>query len=147
MRISDWSSDVCSSDLIKSTSRILLAWIEEAETVTEEAWVKLIPTLREEDSELWLTWNPERETSATNKRFRNSTDPRTKIVEMNWRDNPWFPDILNRQREKDKRSEEHTSELQSLMRISYAVFCLKKKKKIKKKRTKKYNPTKRTPLH
>src|SRR3546814_4138116 len=70
-------------DSIKSTSRILLAWIEEAETVTEEAWVKLIPTLREEDSELWLTW----------------------------------------------RSEEHTSELQSLMRISYAVFCLKKKNK------------------
>jgi phage terminase large subunit len=90
-------------DSIKSKSRILLAWIEEAEPVTEEAWVKLIPTLREEDSELWLTWNPERETSPTNKRFRNSTDPRSKIVEMNWRDNPWFPDILERQRLKDQR--------------------------------------------
>ena len=42
-------------DSIKSKSRILLAWIEEAEPVTEEAWVKLIPTLREEDSELWVT--------------------------------------------------------------------------------------------
>lgn len=89
-------------DSIKSKSRILLAWAEEAETVTEEAWQKLIPTLREEDSELWLTWNPERETSATNKRFRNSTDPRTKIIEMNWRDNKWFPDILNRKRLKDQ---------------------------------------------
>lgn len=94
-------------DSVKSTSRILLAWIEEAENVIEEAWTKLIPTLREEDSELWVTWNPERETSATNKRFRNSTDPRTKIVEMNFRDNPWFPDILERQRQKDKRERPH----------------------------------------
>jgi phage terminase large subunit len=58
---------------IKSKSRILLAWIDEAEPVTEEAWVKLIPTLREEDSELWLTWNPERKKSATNKRFATPT--------------------------------------------------------------------------
>ena len=95
---------------IKGKSRLLLAWVEEAEPVTEEAWVKLIPTLREEDSELWVTWNPEREDAATNKRFLNSTDPRTKIVEMNWRDNPWFPDILNRQRLKDKEERPHSYE-------------------------------------
>jgi len=90
---------------IKSKARILLAWIDEAEPVTEEAWVKLIPTLREEDSELWITWNPERKKSATNKRWRhaNDNDPRVKIVEMNWRDNPWFPEILNRVRLKDMR--------------------------------------------
>lgn len=97
-------------DSIKSKSRILLAWIEEAEPVTEDAWVKLIPTLREEDSELWLTWNPEREESATNKRFHSSDDPRTKIVQMNWRDNPWFPEILNRQRLKDKAERPHSYE-------------------------------------
>lgn len=90
-------------DSIKSKARILLNWTDEAEPVTEEAWTKLIPTLREEDSELWVTWNPERKTSATNKRFRNSDDPRTKIVELNWRDNPWFPEILNRVRLKDER--------------------------------------------
>lgn len=95
-------------DSIKSKSRILLAWVEEAEPVTEQAWVKLIPTLREEDSELWLTWNPENESAPTNKRFRNSTDPRTKIVEMNWRDNPWFPEILERQRLKDKAERPHS---------------------------------------
>lgn len=95
-------------DSIKSKSRILLAWIEEAEPVTEEAWVKLIPTLREEDSELWVTWNPERKDAPTNKRFFNSDDPRTKIVEMNWRDNPWFPDILDRQRKKDQAERPHS---------------------------------------
>lgn len=92
-------------DSIKSKSRILLAWVEEAEQVTEEAWVKLIPTLREEDSELWVTWNPERKKSATNKRFHTKIakpDPRVKIVELNYRDNPWFPDILERKRLKDK---------------------------------------------
>lgn len=89
-------------DSIKSKSRILLGWVDEAEPVSEEAWVKLIPTLREEDSELWVTWNPEREGSATHKRFRLSRDPRYKVVELNWRDNPRFPDILDRQRLRDK---------------------------------------------
>jgi phage terminase large subunit len=89
-------------DSIKSKSRILLCWVDEAEPVSEEAWVKLIPTLREEDSELWVTWNREREQSATNKRFGRSSDPRYKIIELNWRDNPRFPTILDRQRLRDK---------------------------------------------
>jgi phage terminase large subunit len=89
-------------DSVKSKSRILLCWVDEAEPVTEEAWQKLIPTLREEDSELWVTWNPERKKSPTHKRFRETRDPRTKVVEMNWRDNPWFPAILDRVRLKDK---------------------------------------------
>lgn len=91
-----------SLDSIKSKSRILLCWVDEAEPVTEEAWIKLIPTLREEDSELWVTWNPEGKRSATHRRFRNSKDERTKITELNWRDNPWFPAILQRQRQRDQ---------------------------------------------
>ncbi len=89
-------------DSIKSKARILLCWVDEAEPVTEEAWQVLIPTLREEVSELWVTWNPKRRGSATDKRFRGSKDPRTKVVEINWRDNPWFPDVLNRTRLKDQ---------------------------------------------
>lgn len=88
---------------IKSKSRILLCWVDEAEPVTETAWQTLIPTLREEDSELWVTWNPKSKTSATHKRFRETQDPRTKVVELNWRDNPKFPEILNRARLKDMR--------------------------------------------
>lgn len=88
-------------DSVKSKSRIKLAWVDEAEPVTEDAWVKLIPTLREEDSELWVTWNPESKRSPTHKRFRDSKDPLTRVVEMNWRDNPWFPAILERKRLKD----------------------------------------------
>lgn len=89
-------------DSIKSKSRILLGWVDEAEPVTDDAWTKLIPTLREDDSELWVTWNPERKASATHKRFRLSADPRFKLVELNWRDNPRFPAKLERDRQRDK---------------------------------------------
>lgn len=88
-------------DSVKSKSRILLAWVDEAEPVTEEALAKLIPTLREEDSELWITWNPESKRSPVHKRFRTISDPRMKVVEINWRDNPWFPAILERTRQRD----------------------------------------------
>ena len=90
-------------DSVKSKSRILLCWVDEAEPVTDEAWTKLIPTLREEDSELWCTWNPESKRSPTHLRFRvGPRDDRIKIVELNWRDNPWFPEVLERTRQRDK---------------------------------------------
>lgn len=95
-----------SIESIKSKSRILLCWVDEAEPVTEAAWKILVPTLRTEtgvgDTELWVTWNPKRKGSATDKRFKNSTNPRHRIVTMNWRDNPWFPAVLERTRLEDK---------------------------------------------
>jgi phage terminase large subunit len=89
-------------DSIKSKARIKLLWVDEAEPVTETAWAKAIPSVREDDAEIWVTWNPERKTSATHKRFRLDPPERSRIVEMNWRDNPWFPELLNRRRLEDK---------------------------------------------
>jgi phage terminase large subunit len=89
-------------DSIKSKSRIRLLWVDEAEPVSETAWSKAIPTVREEGSEVWVTWNPERKKSATHIRFREDPPAGSKIVELNWRDNPWFPDTLNRTRLEDK---------------------------------------------
>lgn len=89
-------------DSIKSKARIRLLWVDEAEPVSETAWSKAIPTVREEGSEIWVTWNPERKKSATHKRLREDPPAGSKIVELNWRDNPWFPDILNRTRLEDK---------------------------------------------
>ena len=86
---------------IKSKSRILLCWVDEAEEVIDAAWTVLIPTIREEESELWVTWNPRSKNSATNRRFRVETDPLYKIVEMNWRDNERFPSKLERERQRD----------------------------------------------
>jgi len=88
---------------IKSKSRIRLLWVDEAETVSEYAWEIIMPTVREEGSEIWVTWNPELEDSATHKRFRVDPPDGSKIVEMNWRDNPWFPARLKRQRLEDKK--------------------------------------------
>jgi phage terminase large subunit len=94
-------------DGIKSKARILRAWVDEAENVSEAAWRKLIPTVRDQDpakgwqSEIWLTWNPELETSATNQRFRVRQPDDAKIVELYWLDNPWFPGVLNSERLED----------------------------------------------
>ena len=88
---------------IKSKARIILCWVDEAEDVSEAAWVVLIPTVREDGSEIWVTWNPRLKASATNKRFRNATDADVKIIELNWRDNPWFPGVLETERQRDKR--------------------------------------------
>lgn len=87
---------------IKSKGRILLCWVDEAEPVTDEAWTTLEPTLREEgdgwNAELWVTWNPKRKAAAVEKRFRFSRDPRVKVVQCNWADNPKFPANLERKR-------------------------------------------------
>lgn len=91
---------------IKSKGRILICWVDEAEPVTDEAWLTLIPTLREEgddwNAELWVTWNPKRKSAPVEKRFRFANDPLIKIVECNWRDNPKFPAKLERDRLRDK---------------------------------------------
>ena len=88
---------------IKSKALILLCWVDEAERVSEQAWQVLIPTVREDASEIWVTWNPERKGSATDKRFRNSTDEDVRGAEVNWRDNPWFPFVLEKERQRDFR--------------------------------------------
>lgn len=94
-----------SIESVKSKGRILLCWVDEAEPVTAEAWSILIPTLREEgedwNAELWVTWNPKRKKAAVESRFRHANDPLIRVVEMNWRDNPKFPAILERTRKRD----------------------------------------------
>lgn len=89
-------------DSVKSKARILLTWIDEAEGVSDTAWRKLIPTVREEGSEIWVTWNPELEGSATDVRFRKNPPTNSKIVEMNYPDNPWFPAVLEQERLDDR---------------------------------------------
>jgi phage terminase large subunit len=94
---------------VKSTARIRLLWVDEAEPVSEQAWQKAIPTVREENAEIWVTWNPERRASPTNQRFRENPPENSKIVQVNWRDNPWFPSTLDQIRREDeqKRPEQY----------------------------------------
>jgi len=88
---------------IKSITGVKICWVEEAEYVTEDSWTYLIPTIRVENSEIWVTWNPENETAPTNLRFIHDPPDNSKIIEMNWMDNPWFPKVLEEERLSDKR--------------------------------------------
>lgn len=83
---------------IKSMEGLDRCWIEEAETVSKNSWDVLIPTIRKEDSEIWMTFNPELETDETYERFVKSPPHDSIQVEMNYRDNPWFPDVLEQER-------------------------------------------------
>ncbi|MGJ8524330.1 hypothetical protein LMG33818_000038 [Halomonadaceae bacterium LMG 33818] len=96
-------------DSIKSKARILIAWVDEAESVSNIAWQKLLPTVREADSEVWVTWNPERKDSATDERFRKSIPDNAKIVEINYSDNPWFPAVLEQERLNDLNRLDHST--------------------------------------
>ena len=96
---------------IKSTEGIDICWIEEAQTVSENSWSILIPTIRKEGSEIWLTWNPLEENSPTYQRFIENPPPDCISVEVNYYDNPYFPDVLRQEMEwlkqKDFAAYEH----------------------------------------
>ena len=91
-----------SLESIKSKARILLAWVDEAEQVSGKAWNLLLPSVREVGSEVWVTYNPESKYSATHERFRADPPKDAKMCEMNFTDNPWFPDVLEQTRLEDK---------------------------------------------
>jgi phage terminase large subunit len=76
--------------------------VEEAQNVSKRSWSILIPTIRKDGSEVWVTFNPELDTDETYVRFIENTPPDTFIVEMNWRDNPWFNSVLDAERKHAK---------------------------------------------
>ena len=88
---------------IKSMEGIDICWVEEAEKVSEDSWMTLIPTIRKPDSEIWVSFNPEDESSPTYKRFVLSPPPDCASAEINYSDNPWFPEVLRKEMEYDKR--------------------------------------------
>ena len=89
---------------VKSIANVDICIVEEAETISEKAWRVLIPTIRKPLSELWIIWNPGDEESPTHQRFRVNPPPRSIFLEMNWRDNPFFPAELNEQRLHEKET-------------------------------------------
>lgn len=103
---------------IKSYEGIDICWVEEANAVSARSWENLLPTIRKDGSEVWITFNPELATDYTYKRFvlapagkvlRRSLDPTSKnpsvetedsfAVKMTWMDNPWFPEVLRKEME------------------------------------------------
>jgi len=89
---------------IKSLAGIDLTIVEEAEDVPEESWLALEATVfRKEKSELWAIWNPRSDASPVDKRFRKTPPADVLISEINWSDNPFFPDGLDRLRKREQQ--------------------------------------------
>jgi len=89
---------------IKSMEKIDILWLEEAQTVSAESWDILIPTIRHDGSEIWVTFNPVNDDDPTFTRFINPDGTPIEredvyIKKVNWRDNPWFPEVLKKEME------------------------------------------------
>lgn len=83
---------------IKSTEGIDICWVEEAQSVADSNWEILIPTVRKERSEIWISFNPYLETDPTYQRFVVNPPPDSIVVKVGWEDNPWFPSTLDKER-------------------------------------------------
>ncbi len=86
-------------DSIKSKEGIDIVWCEEAQTITKASWDKLVPTIRKEQSEIWVSFNPELDTDETYKRFVSHPPTNSWVEKVNWQDNPWFPEVLRQEKD------------------------------------------------
>jgi phage terminase large subunit len=103
---------------IKSMESIDICAVFEATFVSEHSWQVLLPTIRrdpphgpfEQGSEVWIEFNPELATDYTYRYWVLEPPEGTKVVEINWRDNPWFPEVLLAQK-NDLKKRDHDSYL------------------------------------
>jgi len=90
------------AESIKSLEGFNICWIEEGQAITEKSWKMLRPTIREEGSEIWVSWNPRRRIDPVDKFFRQEQRDNSICVRSNWSDNPWFPKVLDTDRKDDE---------------------------------------------
>lgn len=90
------------ADSIKSWEGCDIVWVEEAHSVSANSWQILIPTIRKHGSEIWATYNPDQEDDYVHARFVVNHDPDAWVCEINWRDNPWWPEKMETERLKLK---------------------------------------------
>lgn len=89
---------------IKSLEGYDGAWVEEAQTLSDRSLTLLRPTIRKEQSELWFSWNPELPTDPVDKLLRGpDVPPNSIVIGSTFRDNPWFPNVLQAEMEWDRR--------------------------------------------
>jgi phage terminase large subunit len=86
------------AESIKSLESVDVAWVEEAHTLSEHSLRLLRPTIRAEGSELWFSWNPRRRNDPVDLLLRHHQPTGCALVQANWNDNPWLPDVLAQER-------------------------------------------------
>jgi phage terminase large subunit len=84
---------------IKSFENVDYCWVEEGQAVTRKSWDVLTPTIRKPGSEIWVTFNPDLDTDETYQRFVEYPPNDCIVLEINWRDNPWFTGELEKERQ------------------------------------------------
>lgn len=90
---------------IKSYEGIDICWAEEAQAISYESWKVLIPTIRKPGSEIWISFNPKLKTDATYQKYVLKPPTNSFVVEINWRDNKWFPEVLQEEMEELKTAD------------------------------------------
>lgn len=92
-------------DAVKSTEGLDIAAVFEANKVSQRSWDLLTPTVRKDGSEIWAEWNPENETDPVDVKFRGTggAPPGSIVRQVNWNDNPFFPEVLRREMEWDQK--------------------------------------------
>lgn len=112
---------------IKSLEACDIVWVEEAQVVSKTSWEVLIPTIRKDKSEIWVTFNPDLQTDDTYQRFVLHPPPGALVKQVTWRDNPWFPDVLRTEMEHLKGTDPdaylHVWEGKCLASVEGAIFA------------------------
>jgi phage terminase large subunit len=92
------------ADSIKSLEGFDIAWVEEAQSISQFSLDLLRPTIRKPGSQMLFSWNPRFDTDPIEGLLRGpGAPPDSIVVEVNYTDNPWFPDVLRQEMEYDKR--------------------------------------------
>ncbi len=87
------------AESVKSLEKFKRAWWEEAQTATQHSLNLLRPTIREEGSEIWASWNPRFDDDPIDRLLRGTSLPTgAVVVRANWSDNPWLPGVLDQER-------------------------------------------------
>jgi phage terminase large subunit len=94
------------AESVKSMEGFSRAWVEEAQTLSERSLQLLRPTIRSDGSELWFSWNPRRKTDPVDAMLRGPNPPSNSVVvRANWADNPYFPEVLEQERQDCLRTD------------------------------------------
>lgn len=88
---------------IKSLEGVDICWVEEGQSVSKQSWDILIPTIRKDGSEIWVSFNPDLETDETYKRFVVNKPDNALLQKINFDSNPFFPEVLREEMEHCKR--------------------------------------------
>lgn len=112
---------------IKSAESIDVCWVEEANNVSRDSWQTLIPTIRKDGSEIWVSFNPEWEDDYTYQLFVLNPPPGAIVKKLTYRDNPWFPKVLEEEmvhlKSTDPDAYNHVYEGLCISLLSSAIYA------------------------